>query len=127
MDDDRSTFVNIGGEEYEMLLTTRATREIGKKYGGLSNLGEKLFSSENFEMALSEIIWLIVLLVNQPILIHNLKNKENSKELLTEEAVEILTSPADLATFREAITAAMQKGTARNVKSETEQGNPTAG
>jgi len=127
MDDDRSTFVNIGGEEYEMLLTTRATREIGKKYGGLTNLGEKLFSAENFELALSEIIWLIVLLVNQPILMHNLKNKDNQKELLTEEAVEILTSPADLATFREAITAAMQKGTARNVKSETEQGNPTAG
>jgi hypothetical protein len=127
MDDNRSAFVNIGGEEYEMLLTTRATREIGKKYGGLSNLGEKLFSAENFELALSEIIWLIVLLVNQPILIHNIKNKDNPKELLTEEDVEILTSPSDLATFRDAITTAMQKGTARNVKSETEPGNPTAG
>jgi len=127
MDDDRSAWVKIGGDEYEMLLTTRATREIGKKYGGLSNLGEKLFSSENFEMALTEIIWLIVLLVNQPILIHNLKNKENTKELLTEEEVEILTSPAELATFREAITAAMQKGTGRNVKSEPEAGNTVAG
>ena len=127
MDDDRSAWVKIGGDEYEMLLTTRATREIGKKYGGLSNLGEKLFSSENFEMALTEIIWLIVLLVNQPILIHNLKNKENPKDLLTEEEVEILTSPAELATFREAITAAMQKGTGRNVKSEPEAGNTVAG
>ena len=127
MDDDRSAWVKIGGDEYEMLLTTRATREIGKKYGGLSNLGEKLFSSENFEMALTEIIWLIVLLVNQPILIHNLKNKDNPKELLTEDEVEILTSPAELATFREAITAAMQKGTGRNVRSEPESGNTEAG
>jgi len=127
MDDDRSAWVKIGGDEYEMLLTTRATREIGKKYGGLSNLGEKLFSSENFEMALTEIIWLIVLLVNQPILIHNLKNKDNPKELLTEDEVEILTSPAELATFREAITAAMQKGTGRNVRSEPESGNRSAG
>jgi len=127
MDDDRSAVVNIGGEEYEMLLTTRATREIGKKYGGLSNLGEKLFSADNFELALSEIIWLIVLLINQPILIHNMKNKDNPKELMTEDDVEILTSPADLATFKNAITLAMQKGTGRNVRSEPEMGNTEAG
>jgi hypothetical protein len=67
-----------------------------KRYGGLEDLGAKLMKSENFEMAIDEIVWLIVLLMNQSGLIHNLQNAEK-RELPTEEAVELLTSPLDLA------------------------------
>ncbi len=74
--------------------------------------------SENFEMALDEIIWLITLLANQSILIHNLHNQEKPKDLLTEEEVELLTSPLELAVYKSAITEAMFKGTARNIESE---------
>ena len=119
---DRASAIKIGGKEYELILTTRATKEIARRYGGLENLGEKLMKSENFEMALDEIIWLITLLSNQSILIHNLKNKGAPQELLTEEDVELLTSPLDLATYKNAITEAMFKGTARNVESESENG-----
>ena len=65
MNNDRSSIINIGGEEYELLLTTRATKEIAGRYGGLENLGDRLMSSDNFEEALGEIIWLITLLANQ--------------------------------------------------------------
>jgi hypothetical protein len=83
--------------------------------------------AENFEMALSEIVWLITLLANQSILIHNLKNKEQPKELLTEELVELLTVPADLATYKAAITQAMYKGTKRNIESEKDTKNVAVG
>ena len=56
MADERSAMIQIGEMKYEMLLTTKATKEIAKRYGGLSNLGEKLMKSENFEMALDEIV-----------------------------------------------------------------------
>ena len=118
MDKERSALINIGGTEFELILTTRATKEIARRYGGLENLGEKLMKSENFEMALDEIIWLISLLANQSILIHNLRNKEKPKELLTEEEVELLTSPLELAAYKTAITEAMFKGTNRNIESE---------
>ena len=39
-------------QEYAMLLTTRATKALAGRYGGLENLGEKLMKAENFEMAL---------------------------------------------------------------------------
>ncbi len=117
MADERSAVIKIGDNEYELLLTTKATKEIAKKYGGLSNLGDKLIKSENYEEAISEIVWLIVTLANQPILIHNLKNKDK-KELLTEEEVELLTTPNDLAVYKDAITEALFKGTKRNVESE---------
>ena len=71
---ERSAAIQIGGETYELLLTTKATKEIAKRYGGLENLGTKLMKSENFEMALDEIIWLIALMANQSILIYNLRH-----------------------------------------------------
>ncbi|HBT90792.1 MAG TPA: hypothetical protein DEB16_02970 [Ruminococcaceae bacterium] len=122
MENERTAVITIGGKQYELILTTRATKEIARRYGGLENLGEKLMKSENFEMALDEIVWLLTLLANQSILIHNLKNKDAPQELLTEEDVELLTSPLDLAAYKNAITEAMFKGTKRNVESESEDG-----
>lgn len=127
MDNERSSFINIGGEEYELILTTRATKEIAARYGGLENLGDKLLKNKNFEMALGEILWLITLLANQSILIHNLKNRDEKKPLLTEEDVELLTVPSDLAEYKAAITEAMYKGTKRNIESEEDSKNTAAG
>ena len=118
MADERSAMIQIGETKYEMLLTTKATKDIAARYGGLSNLGEKLMKSENFEMALDEIVWLITLLANQSVLIHNLQNPSQKQELLTEEAVELLTSPLDLGLYKNAIMDAMYKGTKRHVESE---------
>jgi len=123
MDKERSATILLDGEEYTLILITRATKEIAKRYGGFDNLGDKLLKSENFEMALDEIIWLITLLANQSIKIHNLKNKDDKKKELTEEYVELLTSPLDLAKYKSAITEAMFKGTARNIESETDGKN----
>ncbi|MDF2944410.1 MAG: hypothetical protein K0S01_3268 [Herbinix sp.] len=120
METERSAEIIISGETYLLTLTTRATKEIAKRYGGLENLGEKLLKAENFELALDEVVWLITLLVNQGILINNLKHKEAPRELLTEEEVELLTSPLELASYKEAITEAMFKGTKRNIVSEEE-------
>ena len=123
MDNERTAVITIGEEEYTLLLTTKATKEIAGRYGGLENLGEKLMKSENFEMAIGEIVWLITLLANQAILIHNLKHKDDPKELLTEDMVELLTVPAELATYKTAITEALYNGTKRNVESEADPKN----
>lgn len=122
MNTERTAEIKIGGKSYELLLTTGATKEIAKRYGGLENLGDKLMKSENFEMAIGEIVWLITLLANQPILIRNLTNEEK-QPLLTEETVELLTTPLDLAEYKNAITTAMYKGTKRNVESEDNSKN----
>ena len=124
MDNERSSNINIGGETYELILTTKATKEIAGRYGGLDNLGDKLLKAENFELAISEIVWLLTLLANQSIQIHNLRNRDNTKPLLTEEEVELLTCPADLAEYKTAFTEAMLKGTKRNIESEEVKNTP---
>ena len=123
MNTERSANIVIGDEEYTLLLTTRATKEIAGRYGGLENLGDKLMKAENFELALSEIVWLITLLANQTILVHNLKHKEDPKDLLTEEMVELLTAPSDMASYKAAITEALYRGTKRNIESEADPKN----
>lgn len=125
--DERSAVIEIGGVEYELLLTTRATKEIAKRYGGLEKLGEKLMKNEDFEAAIGEIVWLITTLANQSILIFNYKNKGSEKPLLMEEEVELLTTPLDLAGYKTAITEALFKGTKRNVESEADSKNVVDG
>lgn len=120
MDKERNAKITIGGQEYEMLLTTKATKEIAKRYGGLANLGEKLMKTENFELALDEVVWLITLLANQSVLVHNLQNTSKKRALLTNEIVELLTSPLELSDYKNAIMEAMLKGTKRQVESEEE-------
>ncbi len=123
MEKERSANIIIGGQEYTLLLTTKATKEIAGRYGGLENLGDKLMKSENFEMAIGEIVWLITMLANQTIMIHNFQHRDEPKELLTEDMVELLTTPLDLAGYKAAITEALYKGTRRNVESEADPKN----
>ena len=124
---DRGSIIKIGENDYELILTTRATKKIAKRYGGLENLGDRLMKSENFEMALDEIIWLITLLADQSVMIYNLKNPNSKKPLLCEDEVELLTSPFDLAEYKNAIMDSMHKGTKRNIESESDSKNTKVG
>jgi hypothetical protein len=121
--DERSSMINLGGQDYELILTMRATKEIAKRFGGLENLGAQLFNSGNFELAIEQIIWLITILANQSIQIWNLRNPHDTKPILTEEAVELLACPQDLVTYKDAILDALVKGTGRAIESQTQDGN----
>lgn len=122
--DDRAEKVVIGGEEYDLLLTTLATKEIAQKYGGLDKLGDMMQGGDIIQ-SLDEVAWLIATLANQPIMIANRKNHEK-RELLTVEDVELMTSPADIGNMRNTIIFAIGKGMKRNVISE-ENGKNSAG
>lgn len=118
VDDSKSAIIHIGGQDYELVLTTRATRLIAKRYGGLEHLGEALETSEDVDKSLGEVIWLITLLANQSVAIHNLTHPDDQRNELTEDAVELLTVPADLADYRAAISEALQRGTRRAIATE---------
>ena len=124
--EDRTAVINIGGKDYQMVLTTKATKEIAARYGGLEHLGDKLLREENFEMAIGEIVWLITLLCNQGILVHNYQNPDEKQVLLAEDEVEILTTPLELSSYKEAIMETMVKGTKRNIESEDSGKNTAA-
>ena len=62
-----------------------------------------------------------LLLANQTIMVHNIKHKDDPKDLLTEELVELLTAPADLALYKAAITEALYRGTVLNKELEEQK------
>lgn len=124
--DDNTVKITLGGEEYGLLFTTRATKEISKRYGGLTNLGTKMEEAKSADESLDSVIWLITTLANQSIAVHNLKHPDNKKEPLTEEMVEILSTPKELAGFSEAIAKAISEGTGRSILSEEEPGKNVA-
>ena len=119
VDSSRSATITIGGEDYELVLTTRATRLIAQRYGGLEHLGEALETSEDVDKSLGEVIWLITLLANQSVAIHNLRQPDDQRAELGEDVVELLTVLADLAGYRAAISEALQRGTRRAIATET--------
>ena len=127
LDNERSALVTIGGREYSMVLTTKATRQIAARYGGLDKLGDKLMKSENAAQSLEEVVWIVTLLCNQGVQIHNLRCPDERQPELSEDEVELLTTPLELASLKDAIMEAMEKGTKRNVESEPDAKNITAG
>ena len=48
MDIERNAIITIGGEKYRLILTTRATKQIAQRFGGLENLGEKLMKADGW-------------------------------------------------------------------------------
>lgn len=116
----RSALVSIGGRDFELILTTRATRLIAERYGGLENLGTTLEESSDVAASLTEVMWLITLLANQSVAIHNLQNPDNKLSELTVDEVELLTVPADLTGYKDAISTALARGTRRHIQVETD-------
>ena len=121
-ENDRSTTVTIGGEEYELLYTVFATKQIIKRYGSLEAVTDKIFDADNMEQSLDDTVWLIVLLANQSIAIHNLRNKDNPRPKLTTEEVELLISPYDIADMKDAIITSLIRGGERYIQSEEDEG-----
>ena len=127
---DRGAMITLCGNQYELILTTKATKEINRRYGGLGKLGDRLSKAETFEETIDELVWLLTLLINQGILVHNAVNKllgEKQKSLFSEDDIEVLTSPADFADYKDAIFEALQKGAMRHIKSEENPKNVTVG
>ena len=127
METENSAVIHVDNEPYELLLTMRATREIAKRYGGLEPLADKLLSADKFEDAIGEVSWLITLLANQSVMINNLRNPGSQRPLLTEEKLELLTTPYEIAGFKDAIMESLAKGAKRTIENEPEPKNPEAG
>lgn len=115
---ERASVIKIGGKGYELLLTVRATKEISKRFGGIGKMGSKFETNENLEESIDDLVWVVCLLANQGIARHNFENPNDIKDLLTAEAIELYSQPADFADFKDAITDALYKGTKREVPGE---------
>ena len=112
---DRTTTITINNEEYNLVMTTAATREIIARFGGLEKIGEVIEAQG--AGGIGELAWMIALLANQGIKQENYLNNAKRKEI-TAEYVELFTTPADIADMQGALIEALTKGSRRDIKSE---------
>jgi len=122
-----SPFINIDGVEYELILTTKATKEICDKYGGLEILSDIFQNGGSLGQMIIDSVWLAVLLANQSVLIHNFRNPQDKKDFLTGETVELFTKPYDIGEFKNAILAALTAGMKRDVEGGDDEKNKQGG
>jgi hypothetical protein len=120
------TEIKIGDKTYNLVLTVRAVKELAEKFGGIENFSAELKKTENYSKNIENVAFMIALLANQGELIKQLENPDKPANLLTPEAVELLTTPAELGEFKNAISAAIKIGLKRNVESESSQKNVPA-
>lgn len=106
--------VELMGEKYPLLLTTRAARELAERYGGLEKITDHL-SGDDAAGAMCEVAWIVALLANQPILRHNRLWPDKRKDLLNASDVELFSAPSEVYGFSQAIMNAVNAGTKRNV------------
>jgi len=119
---DKNVVIEIDGNKYGLLLSTKAMEEITEKYGGIETFWESVSGNRDFAEILKQTAWIIAVLANQAILLHNLKNPNDKKELITDEYVKLATQPYEIAGLKNAVSEAIIKGFGRTVESDDSGG-----
>lgn len=119
----RAVKIEIGGSEYEMLLTTRALREILERFGSLETISQRFSEDAETKDILSDAMWLMVTLINQTILRYNIQHKDAPKDLLTVEELEIMTTPDEIMKQSNNMIEAISIGAGQHIKSEDDPKN----
>ena len=115
-------------KERKLLFSVQALDEINKKFGSLEKLHEEISKGSQYEQ-LSNIIWLITMMVNQASLENNmdidLGVKHGEKEIfLTEEYVKVKLRVGDLKKYRDVIYLAVVEGSDFESEEGEDAGDP---
>jgi hypothetical protein len=120
MHDDRTRVVTINGIEYPMAMNGKAAIEILKKYGSLEEMGEALDDTDDTAAFFTNILWLMTLLINQGISMHNYMNKESQRDLIDEDFIGVISDPREMMSYRESVISAFSAGSIRHIESGDE-------
>ena len=102
--------VTIAGKEYRLVFTTAAMKQVGAKYGGIEQMGEKMDSDKT--AAIDDICWLVALLANQGIMLDTGNTKPDNPALLNADKVALLTMPWEIEALSQAAVRSIEVGMA---------------
>jgi len=99
--------ITIRGQEHFAVFNTAALEELTEKYGGLTELSDKLKMTP--AKAVREIAWLMALLISQGTALKKLQEGIDGKTFSADE-IKILMSPKELMDQADLIIEIMNKG-----------------
>ena len=113
--------IEIAGSKYPLNFSTKAAKEIAKRYDGLENI-EDAFSGKAVDAMMDEIVWLLSLLIAQGVAYKRIVEGEEVKGITAEE-LEVVLGVADMAGLKDKIMDAMMGGMKREVEVEIDPKN----
>ena len=117
----RITELEIAGKKYPLNFSTKAAKEVAKRYGDIANI-DKAFKDKTTDEMMDEAIWILALLIDQGVTYKKIIDDEVIKGLSTEE-LEVVMGVADFANLKTTILGAMTAGMSREVEVEPDQKN----
>ena len=113
--------IEIAGSKYPLNFSTKAAKEIAKRYDGLENI-EDAFSGKAVDAMMDEIVWLLSLLIAQGVAYKRIVEGEEVKGITADE-LEVVLGVADMTDMKDKIMNAMLGGMKREVEVEIDPKN----
>jgi len=112
----RITEIEIAGRKYPLNFSIRAAKEVAKKYGDISNVGDA-FTDKPMDEMMDEATWILALLIDQGAAYKRVVDGEDIKAP-TQEELEVIMGVADFANLKDTLMGAMMAGMKREIEVE---------
>lgn len=117
----RITEIEMAGKKYPLNFSTKAAKEVAKRYGDVSNIGEA-FTGKTTDEMMDEAIWILALLIEQGVAYKKIVDNEEIKGLNREE-LEVVMGVFDFSNLKNTILGSMTAGMNREVEVEIDSKN----
>lgn len=118
----RAVSVVIDGEEFEMLLTTKAAADVDREFGGFDEIAA-VVDGEDRGASVAMASKLIALLCNAGTERYNYRHRETPRTMLEPEEIEIFTTPGEMAELMHSAVEAVKRGRTTYIESEKNPGD----
>lgn len=121
---DRITEIEIAGKKYPLNFSVKAAKEVSKRYGDISNIGDA-FTDKTMDKMMDEANWILALLIEQGVAYKKIIEGEDLKGL-TQDELEVVMGVVDFADLKDRLLSAMTAGMKREVEVEPDPKNVEA-
>lgn len=118
----RAVSVVIDGEDFEMLLTTKAAADIDREFGGFDEIAA-VVDGEDRVASVAMASKLIALMCNAGTERYNYRHKDAPRRMLDAEEIGIVTTPGEMAELMHAVVEAVKRGRTTSIESEKSPGD----
>lgn len=118
----RAVSVVIDGEDFEMLLTTKAAADIDREFGGFDEIAA-VVDGEDRVASVAMASKLIALMCNAGTERYNYRHRDTPRRMLEAEEIGIVTTPGEMAELMHAVVVAVKRGRTTHIESEKSPGD----
>lgn len=118
----RAVSVVIDGEEFEMLLTTKAAADIDREFGGFDEIAA-VVDGEDRVASVAMASKLVALLCNAGTERYNYRHRDTPRRMIEAEEIEIVTTPGEMAELMHSAVEAVKRGRTTYIESEKNPGD----